>query len=193
MNELTRQARSVIIAIAMVGACASPEQVVEIHGRLGLAALLPEGSLCLAAAKASLEPGTILSAASIPQAGMPSDPKILELEIVRSADDLCSPIWGVRDEVNYLVRVAGDEPRVLGPLLVLLEDTWEFATPSGDVQISWPSSERKLSARSCTSGEGVHLTLWDGPPLSGERVWHRYFYLGYDTEPSCLPMDYEDP
>lgn len=50
-----------------------------------------------------------------------------------------------------------------------------------------------LSFRACASAEGVHFTAWRGAPLSGQRVWHRYYYLGYDTEPSCTKTDYEEP
>ena len=45
--------------------------------------------------------------------------------------------------------------------------------------------------RSCTSSEGVHLTIWKGKPLQGKRIWHAYYYLGYDTEPNCKKKDYE--
>jgi hypothetical protein len=45
--------------------------------------------------------------------------------------------------------------------------------------------------RVCTSNEGLHLTIWSGEPLVGPRRWHRYLYLGYDVEPSCVPKDYE--
>jgi hypothetical protein len=41
------------------------------------------------------------------------------------------------------------------------------------------------TVRSCTSAEGVHLTVWDGAPPTGRREWHRYVYLGYDLEPTC--------
>lgn len=45
--------------------------------------------------------------------------------------------------------------------------------------------------RSCTSSEGIHLTVWAPPhPLVGKRLWHAYYYLGYDTEPSCKPADF---
>lgn len=44
--------------------------------------------------------------------------------------------------------------------------------------------------RSCTSSEGIHLTIWAPPkPLVGKRLWHAYYYLGYDTQPSCKPAD----
>ncbi len=46
--------------------------------------------------------------------------------------------------------------------------------------------------RFCTSGEGIHFTVWSGRPLTGRRLWHAYHYLGYDTEPSCKPADYRD-
>jgi hypothetical protein len=45
--------------------------------------------------------------------------------------------------------------------------------------------------RSCASGEGLHLTVWYGEPLSTARLWHGYYYLGYDTESDCGPQDYE--
>lgn len=45
--------------------------------------------------------------------------------------------------------------------------------------------------RTCASGEGLHLTVWYGEPLVTARLWHGYFYLGYDTESDCLEQDYE--
>jgi hypothetical protein len=45
--------------------------------------------------------------------------------------------------------------------------------------------------RTCASGEGLHLTVWYGEPLATARLWHGYFYLGYDTEADCAPQDYE--
>jgi hypothetical protein len=45
--------------------------------------------------------------------------------------------------------------------------------------------------RSCASGEGLHLTVWYGEPLATARLWHGYFYLGYDTESDCASQDYE--
>jgi hypothetical protein len=45
------------------------------------------------------------------------------------------------------------------------------------------------SFRSCTSSEGVHLTVWSGAPLEGRRMWHHYYYLGYDVDASCTDGD----
>jgi hypothetical protein len=48
-----------------------------------------------------------------------------------------------------------------------------------------------VRARGCTSSEGLHLTLWAGEPLKGRRLWHTYYYLGYDVESTCQPADYQ--
>jgi len=46
-----------------------------------------------------------------------------------------------------------------------------------------------IRVRGCTSSEGLHLTLWTGEPLKSTRLWHTYYYLGYDVEPNCRPGD----
>lgn len=40
----------------------------------------------------------------------------------------------------------------------------------------------------CASMEGLHLSVWSGPPAAGKRQWHRYVYLGYDLEPTCSEL-----
>lgn len=49
-----------------------------------------------------------------------------------------------------------------------------------------------IRVRSCTSSEGLHLTLWAGEPLRSPRLWHTYFYLGYDVQPTCQQADIGD-
>ena len=52
------------------------------------------------------------------------------------------------------------------------------------------SNGSTLSFRHCASSEGLHLTVWSGLPTKGKRIWHEYYYLGYDTEPDCNESDY---
>jgi hypothetical protein len=39
------------------------------------------------------------------------------------------------------------------------------------------------------SYEGLHLAVWAGTPLTSQRLWHQFYYLGYDVEPSCDERD----
>jgi hypothetical protein len=67
----------------------------------------------------------------------------------------------------------------------------EVIVKSGIASIDLNGDKKAEYFRACTSMEGVHLTVWSGKPLTGKRIWHNYYYLGYDTEPTCKKKDYE--
>ena len=64
---------------------------------------------------------------------------------------------------------------------------------SGSVAMRLSASYPNVQVRSCTSHEGLHLTVWAGTPLRSQRLWHQYHYLGYDVEPSCDDRDSKRP
>lgn len=55
---------------------------------------------------------------------------------------------------------------------------------SGIAELEMPG-KTPLRFRECTSNEGLHLTVWEGKPLVGKRVWQAYHHLLYDTVPTC--------
>jgi hypothetical protein len=40
-----------------------------------------------------------------------------------------------------------------------------------------------ISFRQCAGSEALHLTAW----VNDRRIWHGFYYLGYDVEPDCKP------
>ncbi len=66
-----------------------------------------------------------------------------------------------------------------------------FSTKGSEVVADLDRDGVRETFRDCTSHEGMHLTIWSGQPLKGSRRWHAYFYLGYETEPSCVERDFE--
>ena len=62
----------------------------------------------------------------------------------------------------------------------------------GEIRLRLSDGIQEARIRSCTSSEGVHLTVWSGVPLRTRRLWHAYWYLGYDVEPDCRPADYQE-
>ncbi len=62
----------------------------------------------------------------------------------------------------------------------------------GAVSLDVGTQYSDVRVRTCTSTEGLHLTLWSGRVLKGPRLWHAYYYLGYDVEPTCRPEDYRN-
>ena len=37
-----------------------------------------------------------------------------------------------------------------------------------------------------------HFSIWSGTQLKEQEIWRRYFYLGYDVEPTCAERDFEE-
>ena len=44
----------------------------------------------------------------------------------------------------------------------------------------------------CSSAEGVHYNVWSGEARKSSRLWHGYWYAGYDLEPNCSDAEIED-
>ena len=64
--------------------------------------------------------------------------------------------------------------------------------PGGQISLRLDERYPNVRVRLCTSSEGLHLTAWAGEPLKTRRLWHQYYYLGYDVEPSCTEEDFRD-
>ena len=71
------------------------------------------------------------------------------------------------------------------PAVVLARVTKPLTFADSTVALDIDGDGKLDAVRSCTSSDGVHLTVWDGAPPTGRREWHRYVYLGYDLEPTC--------
>lgn len=82
---------------------------------------------------------------------------------------------------------AGDEMPALG--IALIGAAARLRRVGDGLQVELDGAPPAETFRACTSAEGAHLTVWSGKPLAGRRVWHAYYYLGYDTEMDCTPGD----
>lgn len=78
-----------------------------------------------------------------------------------------------------------------GSVLVAAVGSFEVRKAESGVELVGAAGAGSLHLKSCASLEGIHVTAWQGVPLASERLWHEYVYLGYELEPSCLPMEYE--
>ena len=154
--------------------------------RLGLAFPLEHDSVCLTIHAPALQPGTRLllvdtrdSATVVPatlQAARSSS-------CPREVPGLGDFFYAVTTQSPVRLLSGGVVVAVVasGPLLVAGADG-----VSGDID----NDGVPEYFRQCTSNEGLHFTVWSGQPLRGDRRWHRYFFLGYDVEPSCTEAEY---
>jgi hypothetical protein len=91
----------------------------------------------------------------------------------------------------YYSITATPASSVLPSLAVAVIGRFEVERRGSAVLLRASKTSNPIRVRSCTSSEGLHFTLWAGEPLNSTRLWHMYYYLGYDVEPTCRPADYQ--
>ncbi len=141
--------------------------------------------ICFSIRNASLQtnsPVTLVTA-SEPQS-------IAKAEVIQPTSSACPGIHNEQPAPsNYHLRlVSGKVERNL-PLIAVAADSGQFKSTTSPVQAALEGFPKPVSFRSCTSSDGVHLTAWQGTPLTGQRIWHQYYYLGQDLEPTCTGKD----
>jgi len=175
----------VIIPLLLLGCAESRKEAArpgDYSSRIGVAVKSPH-HVCLSINNASLKIKDRVTLIA------PSDPQsIAHAEIASpSPGDCAGEKSGARH--GYLIHiVSGTVPDNL-PLIALTGDTAPLRTDHGNAIADLDRNGKSDSFRSCTSSEGVHLTVWEGRPLEGIRIWHQYYYLGQDVEPNCDKKD----
>ncbi len=149
--------------------------------RFGVAAL--SGSpACLASPGSPLADGTAVTLV------VPEKPQTVSRVRVRARVAACPALERAGFAGPYY-EIAGPPPAGDSPIAVVILGGVR-ATVSKDVaEVTFGGTEEPVRVRSCASQEGVHLTAWRGRPLEGRRVWHAYWFLGYDVDPSCTEKD----
>ena len=113
-----------------------------------------------------------------------------EMEILGKADDTCKdPHQDGPGIVRYSFKVIRGAFRTGAPAFAIANLSQPLKTIEGDVGADLDGDGRTEFFRACTSSEGLHLTIWKGNPLEGQRKWHSYYYLGYDVTPNCTQGD----
>lgn len=154
--------------------------------RIGVATVSRDGQICVA----------------IPGSAPPPGSRVTLVE-ADGQSALAATIGGMTPECERLERAMIAGPYYLarsgsplepeeGDLWVALLGTFETRlSDSGTIVLQLGTAHPRARVRSCTSSEGVHLTLWAGTPLKSERLWHQYYYLGFDVEPTCDDLEGE--
>lgn len=152
---------------------------------IGLVVVERIGSPYLVIRDGDLAPGTVLAVVDLSR----------PLKVVKAvlSSPLPSPCAGAKNVTPsgtcYAVSVAKGTGLHWGPHIAVVAPPERFSVGPSGVRAELEPGGETFSFRVCTSGEGLHFTVWRGPPLSGRRVWYRYYDLGYDLELTCEPED----
>lgn len=167
-----------------------------IEAKVGIVSTMKDDHVCVRGLNAQLKPGNEMYLI------IPYDRphKLLRMSIVRKLAESCvdddSDIGDEEDVIKntsyYLAEVTEktDEYQILSGFAILdpsISPKLENGIATAELTDTPPAEY----FRECTSNEGMHFTVWKGKPLIGKRIWHRYYYLHYDTVPMCKKKDYE--
>jgi hypothetical protein len=125
---------------------------------------------------------------------VPSIPQsLVKAEVVGSARDACSASQLSDSGSNFydLRLLSGTLPLTM-PVIAVTNSSYPLQKTGAVISGDLAGDGQREFFRSCNSAEGIHLSVWSGKPLKGKRIWHGYYYLGYDLQPNCTPKDTVD-
>lgn len=159
---------------------------------------------------AASEPTVSKPAASEPAASAPavSEPAVRYGFAHVSDDVTCAALSGdALKEGAPVVVVSGEDRGRQGAVQRVLQSCEAFAaagTPGPYYAIKFTSPVQpgvllvstgntpRNEVTECSSTEGVHYNVWSGEARKSDRLWHGYWYAGYDLEPNCSEAEIGD-
>jgi len=163
---------------------------------LGAAEMTSKTEMCLVIPNDNLVEGDKVAAIF---AGEPKSQSLVNTIVQRKLDNCGRKNHETSGKVFYysLKVVDGSyefesQYQELNPVAIAFVGNSQAVSLQSGVVIADLNGDGKVEYfRSCTSTEGVHLTVWTGRPLESERQWHWYIDLNFETVPSCTTKDYE--
>jgi hypothetical protein len=143
------------------------------------------GHVCFSINNAKLSPKSVVSLVT------PSNPQsVAEAEIIGHSATGCP---GIRNETppqsGYELKLVQGTIQDFMPVIAVSGGADQFTSAASTVTAHLGTDAANASFRSCTSSDGVHLTVWRAKPLQSTRLWHQYYYMGQDLEPTCTEKD----
>jgi len=191
IGKTTALQLAILWTLGMSGAQAAQagQQVPFNYARdIGLFTVNSQGEYCLSINNAELKPGREINLIWVPVSGERQKPEVRRTMIAAKLTSFCDKINQQSEDSSYqLVAQKLDANRVY------------FAVTVRPSSLRWVDGEpiarlgnQDITFRSCTSSEGLHFTAWLGSKPKAQRIWQRYYYLGYDVEPTCTERDFEE-
>jgi len=178
-----------ILAVAVTSAYAgeTTHGPFNLQSQIGVAEVTANGDGCLTIMNAGLREKETIRLVSLKEPQM-----LMQATIVGKLAQSCSRNIGIPNSASfYSFRIGNMTADPMALAIAVAGAGGGFTVAGGKVRADLNNDGRLASFRECASQEGLHLTVWTGEPLKSKRLWHEYYYLGYDVEPNCSEKDYE--
>jgi hypothetical protein len=156
---------------------------------IGVFAAKESGAFCLSIKNPELKLGQTVTLIWTPIEKVTAKPEIRSGRIAAKLAAPCDPTNHVPDNSIYqLAADKFDRGRVYFAIVGTVRDQRLTGTQASAVL----ANAGRITFRSCTSMEGLHLFAASDVGLKSKTVWHSYYYLGYDVEPTCKDADFKN-
>ncbi len=172
------------------GYAAQPRQdaIIDWRRDIGVFAANSHGKFCLSIANGALKLGQEIVLIWVPVEGERHKPEVRRGKIAAKLAAPCDQANQLVGESSYQLEAGKlDKARIYFALAGRVDG---MRVAGAEVKTRF--ANRDLVFRSCTSTEGFHFSIWSGTKLKEQEIWRRYFYLGYDVEPTCAERDFEE-
>jgi hypothetical protein len=142
---------------------------------------------CLAIRNADLARGTPVDLVIL------AEPQRVERARIGDRTDspqLCQALRPGRARVNakpgisfYVIEATGLEPTGMG--IGIVEPPAHPQTVNGLVRVDLDQDGRGEIFTSCATTEGIKFAVWTEKAYEGEPRWSAYYYLDYESTPTC--------
>jgi hypothetical protein len=112
------------------------------------------------------------------------NPQTVYEAVVGASKDSACAANSLVEGTSYSIDLGRSHDFDLG--IAVLTPRPKIVRKGHQVFLETPGVRTPLTFATCAAGEGIHLTAWRG----SRRVWHQYYYLGYDVEPDCSEKEY---
>jgi len=180
-------------ATPMLTPTPTPFDPSDINGKIGLADVSFQSSGCLRTKNGSLSEGqpvaVVLSIDEPPQ-------KVIGATVGREHEKSCaryaSEIGDHNPGKNYYYELKMNDPDAVESFdvgIAVIVPAEKVVLEKGSAHIDLDGDGKPESFRECTGNEGTLFSIWNGMPLSGKRIWESFYYVDYDTVPTCTDKD----
>jgi len=171
-------------ALAALSSPAAPAGFDYQH-QVGLVVVERIGSPYLIIPNADVAPGTAVSIVDL------SHPvKVVSGTVGKALPSPCPAAQNsMKTGTCYTVSVPPDARLHWGPHIAVLAPSDKFTLQPTGAEADLEGSGPSITFRVCAKKEGLQFTVWRGSPLTGKRVWHLYYDLGFKVDTTCLPED----
>ena len=170
-----------LLASALTPAAAPPG--FDYGKNVGLAVVQRVGTPYLVIPHAGLHPGDEVSIVDL------SRPyKVVAAKVGKAFDRPCPATEDVmQGALCYSLAVPEGSRLHWGPHIAVLAPAARFTAGPEGVEAVLDGGVTPSTFSVCAAREGLHLSVWRGPKVKGQRLWHCYYGLGFDLQPNCEP------